>query len=144
MRIDLDLTGNALDGLAGMEGQIGEALKGALKEGGRLAARQVSQEIAKTYRRPIPVSSTGKQKYQRSGDLAGGVEVQEQGDEVHVVMTGNAAEPITNYPGGYAEKLTKLNSERKNDYPQNAYNVLNGSSQLETVLRQELKNRLNL
>ena len=144
MRLDIDLSGSALDGLSGMEGAVKDAVKGALEVGGQLAARQVSQEIAKTYRRSIPVNSKGNPEWKRSGDLERGVEVQESGDEVHVVMTGPAAEPITNYPGGYAEKLTNLNTVRKNDFPQNAYNVLNRSSQLKTVVEQEVKNRLGL
>lgn len=92
--------------------------------------RQMKVRVGKTYQRPSKYSYTDKEtkrkvtrSWKRTNKFQEGVTVEKQdaGASRRVGITGDAAEAIEKYPGGYAEILTQLpvskdGKSRKNDY----------------------------
>lgn len=144
MEISIDLKG--LEQLNSIEPRIREAAEKALDRGAKVLVDAQTRAIGRTYARAIPKGKKGKPKWPRSGDLMAGVGkvISEDGQRT-VTISGNASKPITNYPGGYAEKLTTLpvskdGVNRQNNFPQKA--VDETVPQLQRVIESELKNEL--
>lgn len=143
MAITLDIKG--LEKLDALPQAIERASEKALDRGAKSLLDQRAAEVSKTYKRAIPRTKSGKPKWKRSGDLQRGQEIVSKPGEREIHTTGNAAKPIKNYPGGYAEKLqtmpvSKDGVARANPYPENAAKA--AERNLERIINQEFKNAL--
>lgn len=114
MSIKVDLKG--LPGLLGtIENRIYEAANNAgLDAEAGVTHRAMDRRVDNTYKSKPEytyVDEKGrkrKRKWNRSHNFQKGVKVEREPGARRVGMTGAAAQPITNYEGGYAEKLTTL------------------------------------
>lgn len=108
---------------------LNEAKSAGLDAEAGVLERQMKVRVGKTYQSPSKysyVDENGRRitrSWKRSNKLQEGVTVEEEdgGASRRVGITGDAAEAITGYSGGYAEKLTTLpvskdGKSRKNDY----------------------------
>lgn len=148
--ITATLTG--LDKLNALPAQIERAKEKALDAGGKVAQDHHTAEVSKTYRRPARYQyvddrgRTIKRNWEpRSGDLQRGQAVRKLPGERQILTVGKAAEPIKNYPGGYAEKLQTLptskdGKNRANPYPKNA--VKAAEPQIQRVVESEFRNNI--
>jgi hypothetical protein len=128
MNITVDVRG--LDKLAGLDKKIVDAALGAgLDAEAGVIERQMTKQVGNSYKGATKYSyidSKGHKvtvEWDRSGNLQRGVTVTPGDGERTIGITGEAAKPITNYPGGYAQKLTtqpvsKDGKDRSNNFPQ--------------------------
>lgn len=145
--------------LPGLLGSIEQQIVAAANTAGLDAeagvlSRQMTVRVGKTYQRPSKYSyrdENGRKitrQWKRSNSFQEGVTVdkEEDGAARRVHITGDAAKAITNYPGGYAEKLTTLppskdGKSRKNDYAIDAERITRPQrgKAFEQAVRNEIK-----
>jgi len=143
--ISIDLTG--LESITNLARDLPEAIEGGLDRGGEVLMQAQHRQMQITYSRIIPTSRTGRAKWERSGDLLNGQEINSEPGRRTIVITGPAAEPITGYPGGYAERLADLPTgpdgvNRTNKFSENAARIT--EPQVVVAVEQEIRNRLGL
>lgn len=118
---------------------IERAVERGLDRSAQVALQAKVRQVQKTYSRAIPTGKNGKQKWTRKGENGGwisGQKIEVAPMERRIVDSGDAAEPIKNYPGGYAERISKLNTVRKNPAAQTAFEIV--EPQLQRVFDAEL------
>ncbi len=128
--ITVDMSG-LQEVLRKVAGDIPAAIEKGLDKGGAelMAARRL--EIRKTYKGRSQYTFTDEKghkvtrKWTRTGALQAGQHINSKPGVRELTMEGKAGEPITNYPGGYSEKLATLpvskdGKSRANPYAKNA------------------------
>lgn len=124
----LNLTTNALEVLADLDDiarDFPEVVESALDRAAVMVKQDEEREIQQTYDRRIPTreeyrpaktkrrnpANGSKPAWSRkanNGGLIASVEVEKRPMERRVFIGGEPGKAITNYPGGYAERLTDL------------------------------------
>lgn len=153
--ITTDLSG-LQDVLRKVAGDIPAAIEKGLDKGGAelMAARRL--EIRKTYggkNRRSQYTYTDEnghkvtRKWTRTGALQAGQNINSKPGIRELTMEGPAGEPITNYPGGYSEKLATLpvskdGKSRANPYAKNATESV--EPRLQRGIELEIANALGL
>jgi hypothetical protein len=108
IRVDANLQ-SVISRLNGVRADVPRAIEAGLDDEARVLGNAKIRQVNKTYSRSIPKTKKGKPKYKRSGAWLRGQRTVKAGRFVREIRdTGKAAEPIKNYPGGYAEKLSVL------------------------------------
>lgn len=109
MEIKIDNLNAVLSSLNRAAADIPHAIEAGLEDAATLVNRAKIRQVNKTYQRAIPRGKNGKPRWKRSGAWLNGQSVGRPEPLVREIRdTGKAAEPIKNYPGGYAEKLASL------------------------------------
>lgn len=123
------------------------AVNAGLDDAAQRVQAKKSQLIARTYARPIPLRPrSGKPKWERSGDWRANQTTTTPEPMVRrIASTGHPSEPITNYPGGYEQKLGTLpvsadGVDRRNDAAGETYEGM--KDQIPQIIANEVNNTL--
>jgi hypothetical protein len=144
----IDLSTNIADvvrQLNATANEIAPATETALDRFGQVVLNAKRRNVQRTYARPIPRGKNGKPKWKRSGDYLKGQEIISETGQRTIRTGGKAAEPITNYPGGYAQKLQTLPASkdgvaRANPDVEDTARIV--GEQAEKVFTQEFRNAI--
>lgn len=82
------------------------AVEASLDAAQEMVLEEVARLDQRTYDRPVPVGKKGRPKYTRTGNFKRSPRARKLGPGVRAVYReGPAAEEISGFPGGYAQKL---------------------------------------
>lgn len=112
MQLDIKVDLSALNKIvAAYENGTPRAVEAGLDAAAKLVMDAKKREMQQTYRRPPRKLKNGKPAWTRKGTSGGwlGEQEIEKGEGTRTIKdTGEPAKPITNYEGGYAERLASL------------------------------------
>lgn len=150
--ITTDLSG-LQDVLRKVAGDISPAIEAGLQDGAERLQERDLQEVQKTYNRPSHYTYKTKKgrtrtvRWKRTSSLKAGWTIHSSPLRRDLVMEGEAGKPITNYPGGYSQKLATLpiskdGKSRANPHAQNALKVV--QPHLQEVIESKIKGALGI
>lgn len=160
MRVGIRVDLTAIKNIRSMADRVPDAIEASVERAGNVLFGAKNKEIAKTYKRPPEhkretkkaAKAAGRKKplkprrWKRTGDWQEGQAiVKDNRFQVRVVDTGRPSNPIKNYPGGYAQKLSTLpvssdGVDRANPAAENA--VEKSSDQVQKAIEQTFANEL--
>ncbi len=107
--LEIQIDNAAISSLQRLADSMPEAVQAGEMAVGQMASGILNRAIGRIYERVIPRSPTGRPLWKRSGDLRRSPgQPSFVGADLIIPLTGRPVIPITNWPGGYAEKRSKL------------------------------------